>query len=119
MEGLVGLEFLGMRLYRAYGSFHSVAVFNVFHSIEALLLGVWSAMILSPILRPRRAKAVLETVGVILLGFNLVAIPYHHLVRPFLWVRVLTTIDGLLVGASIPVAILVWRERDGVDEGSS
>jgi hypothetical protein len=111
LAGLSGLAYVGMSLYRVIGVFHSVLAVNAFYFIETLVLGISVAMpvYFFSFFSPKVAKIILGISGVLLIGINLLAIPRPNFWRLALAARGLFSLDGLLLGISIPVAIFLWQ----------
>jgi hypothetical protein len=110
LAGLFGLTYVGLRLYRFFGVFHSGLAVNIFQFFEYLVLGILIG-IGGYFFPPKRSKVLLGISCVLFFGVNLLVIP-----RPVFWrlaraVQGLVSLDGLLLGISIPVAIFLWRDR--------
>jgi hypothetical protein len=107
LAGLFGLTYVGLRLYRFFGVFHFGLAVNIFQFFEYLILGllIGTANYFFP---PKRSKVTLGISCVLLFGVNLLVIR-----RPDFWrnaraVQGLVSLDGLLLGISIPIAIFLW-----------
>jgi TPR repeat protein len=112
LTGLFGLTYVGLRLYRFFGVFHSGLAANIFQFFECLVVGILisNGGYFFPAKRP---KVLLGLSCVLFFGVNLLAIArpdFWHRARP---VQGLVSVDGLLLGISIPVAIFLWRDRAG------
>jgi Sel1 repeat len=110
--GLFGLTHVGLRLYQFFGVFHSGLAVNIFQFFEYLVLGILIG-IGGYFFPPKRSKVLLGISCVLFFGVNLLVIP-----RPDFWRRAravqgLVSLDGLLLGISIPIAIFLWRDRAG------
>jgi hypothetical protein len=116
--GLFGLTVVGLRVYRAFGVFHSLLAANAFYFTELLVVGIWITMAIS-VIAPKGARFVLAISGVLFIGVNLVAIARHDLWRFNSAIRGFISVNGLLLGISISAAFLQWlthkRSRDEIN----
>ncbi len=117
--GLSGGVVVGLRLYRAFGMYHSVFAANAFYFIEFLFVGIWIASATS-VLSPKGAKFALAISGVLLVGINLlmiVVIARHNLWSFAPITRGFFPLDGLLLGCSISAAVFqrLTHKRLGED----
>jgi hypothetical protein len=110
VAGLCGLGYIGLSLYGAFGSFPSVLTVNAFHFVKNLTAGVIIAMGIS-MFGPRSAKVVLSTSGIILILIDLIVIWRHELARFVTTIRGFSSVNGLLIGMAVPLAIFLWREN--------
>jgi Sel1 repeat len=105
--GLFGLTHVGLRLYQFFGVFHSGLAVNIFQFFEYVVLGIMIG-IGGYFFPPKRSKVLLGISCALFVGVNLLVIS-----RPDFWrraqaVRGLVSLDGLLLGISIPIAIFLW-----------
>ena len=109
MGGECGLAYVGLSVYGAFGSFPSVLAVNVFHFFNNLVAGIAVAMLIS-VFSPKRAKVVLGVSGTLLIVNDLIVISHHELTRFVMTVRGFSTVNGLLIGMAVPLAIFLWLE---------
>ena len=66
---------------------------------------------------PKIARVALGISSILFLGINLLAIVHHDLRRFAETVRLFCSVDGFLLGMSIPLTVLLWltykKSRDG------
>jgi hypothetical protein len=114
LTGLVGLCHEGVELYGAYhfGRLQAglgVDAFNlVLHALSGSFI-VLAVSVLYSLERPKRATMGLKVAGAVFVAFNILAmmhLSWRHLVPA---VRLFSTVNGLLVGMAIPLAVLLWR----------
>ncbi|MDQ1450340.1 MAG: hypothetical protein QOK38_206 [Acidobacteriaceae bacterium] len=108
LAALFGLIYVGLNLYRIIGTFHSVLAVNAFYFAENLFAGMSIAMAIS-VFAPKRAQFVLSGSGVLLIGMNSLVIARHELKHFASTIRGFSTVNGLLLGISIPLTIFLWR----------
>jgi hypothetical protein len=112
LMGLFGLTYVGLRLYRFFVVFHSGLAANIFQFFEWLVLGL-TIGIGGYFFPPKRSKVILGISCVLFFGVNLLVIPRPDFWRHARLVQGLVSVDGLLLGISIPIAIFLWRDRAG------
>jgi hypothetical protein len=108
LVALFGLIYMGLKLYRIIGTFHSVLAVNALYFLENLFAGMSIAIAIS-VFAPKRAQFVLSGSGVLLIGMNSLVIARHELKHFASTIRVFSTVNGLLLGISIPLTIFLWR----------
>ena len=118
--GLVGLCCVGMALYAhsRFSFFPSELAVNGFNCARYILVGIFLFLLISvltSLVAPKRAKALLGILGTIFLIFNVFSIGFaiaHHGVWSFPPAdRLFFSTNGLLVGMSL--AISLWRTKAG------
>jgi hypothetical protein len=109
IAGLCGLAYVGLSLYGAFGSFPSVLTLNAFHFAEALAAGMSVAMCIS-VFGPTRAKMVLGISGILFIANNIPVIWGHEITRFVMTVRGFSSVNGLLIGLMVPLALSLWLE---------
>ncbi len=109
MGGACGLAYVGLSVYGAFGSFPSVLVVNAFHFFNNLVAGIAVAMFIS-VFGPKRAKVVLGVSGTLLIAKYLIVIAHHERTRLPTPIRGFSSINGLLIGMAVPLAIFLWVE---------
>ncbi len=109
MAGVCGLAYIGLSLYGTFGIFQSVLTVNAFNFVKNLVAGITVAMLIS-MLRPRSVKVILAISGILLIGNNLIVISRHELTRFAATVRGFSSVNGLLIGMAVPLAIVQWLE---------
>jgi hypothetical protein len=107
LAAIFGLIYLGLSLYGAFGIFQSVTAVNVFYFVKSLVAGV-SIAVLICLLRPKGLEALLCLFGVLFAGINLLVIAHHALRRFAATSRGFWMANGLLIGASVVLAIFLW-----------
>jgi hypothetical protein len=110
LGGLLGLAYVGLRLYRAFGVFRSTPAVNAFYFFESLVAGISIAMVVYFFSR-KSAKVVLGVSGVLFIGLNLLVIPARALWNFTSATNGFFSLDGLLLGVSTPMAIFLWLSR--------
>ena len=114
--GILGLTWVGLNLYRAFAVFQSVLSANVLSFAEGLVAGVGVAMLIS-IFRLKTVKIALG-VSVALLLLNCVIVIRLHALRLFVitGVRGFSSVNGLLLGIAVPLAIFLWLQTNKTGE---
>lgn len=113
---LSGLAYVGLNLYGALGIFQSVLTVNAFYFVKNFAIGMAIATAIS-VFSPKIARVALGISSILFLGINLLAIVHHDLRRFAETVRLFCSVDGFLLGMSIPLTVLLWltykKSRDG------
>lgn len=109
--GILGLIWVGLNFYRAFGVFQSVLTGNAFLFVEGLVAGVGVAMLIS-IFRLKTIKIALG-ISAALLFLNGVAVIRLRALRLFVMtgVRWFSSVNGLLFGIAVPLAIFLWLQK--------
>jgi hypothetical protein len=110
LPGLLGLAYVGMSLYRVFVVFHSVLAVNAFYFTKSLVVGIPIAVAIS-VAAPKGAKFVLGISGMLFIGTNFIVIAHHELRHFATTVRGFSVVNGLLLGISIPLAVILWQDR--------
>jgi hypothetical protein len=110
MAGICGLAYIGLSLYGAFGIFQSALRVNAFNFVKNLVAGIAMATLIC-MLRPKSVKVVLGISGVLLIGIDLIVIWSHELTRFVTTIRGFSSVNGLLIGMAVPLAIFLWREN--------
>ena len=113
----LGLAWVLLRLYGAFGVFASAFVLGVFNFVEGLLAGAIIAVLIS-LFGPKGVKVALGMFGVAFVGFNVFAITHYHLSGLTPATRLFCSVDGLLIGLLLTLAGLSWL-TDKRPEGES
>jgi Sel1 repeat len=110
MAELLGLTYVGLSLYGAFGVFQSVLAANAFHFIRHLVAGILIAVLLS-VFGPRSAKLVLGASSALFIAINILTLVIaHHDPRRLAGIRGCYAANGLLIGVSIPLAFFLWLQ---------
>jgi hypothetical protein len=107
LVALLGLVYVGLSLYQVFAAFGSVSAVNAFNFAKSLVIGVSIAMCIS-IFGPKSAKHVVGISGGLFVGINLLAMTHHDLRHLAMTGRGFLSLDGLLLGISIPTAMFLW-----------
>jgi prepilin signal peptidase PulO-like enzyme (type II secretory pathway) len=106
IAALLGLTTEGFSLYWVFGAFPSKSAVNAFLFANELLAGIVVAMLISLFI-PKIAKIVLGISGILFIGLNLLLIVLIDTKR-FIPVRAFCSLNGLLIGLSIPLTLFLW-----------
>jgi hypothetical protein len=109
MAGVCGLAYIGLSLYWDFGVFPSVLAVNALHFATNLAAGITIAMAIT-MFGPKRAKVVLGISGILLIVNDLIVIANHQLTRSVTTIRGFSSVNGLLIGMAVPLAIFLWLE---------
>jgi hypothetical protein len=104
---LFGLAWVGLMVYGAYGIFPSVLLVNIFDFAKNCVIGITVALILS-VIGPRISKAAMGISGMLFVGITLLVIAHHDLRSFTETIYAICSLDGLLLGISISLAIVLW-----------
>jgi hypothetical protein len=110
VAGVCGLAYVGLSLYGDFGAFPSVLAVNVFNFFKSFVAGITVATLIS-VLGPTRAKVVVGVSGTLLILSDLIVIADHQLTSVVTTIRGFSSVNGLLIGITIPLAIFLWIER--------
>jgi hypothetical protein len=105
---LFGLAWVGLMLYGAYGIFPSVLVVNIFSFAKNVVIGITIALLISGI-GPTIAKVVMCISGLLFAGITIFVILHHDLRRFAATIYGISSAEGLLLGISISLGVLLWR----------
>ena len=109
MAAVCGLAYIVLSVYGALGSFASVLTVNAFHFAESLAAGITIAIAIT-VFGPKRAKIVLAISSTLLIGSNLIVIWHHQFMRFVTTIRSFSSLNGLLIGLTVPLAVFLWLE---------
>jgi hypothetical protein len=109
LAGVCGLTYIGLSLYRDFGVFQSVLAVNAFYFAKNLVAGITIAMLISVFGR-KSAKVILVISCILLIGNNLIVISHHDLTCFVTTIRGYSSINGLLLGMAVPLAVFLWLE---------
>jgi hypothetical protein len=110
MAGICGLASIGLSLYGGFGIFQSALRVNAFNFVKNLVTGIAMATLIC-MLRPKSVKVALGISGVLLIGTDFIVIWRHALTRFITTIRGFSSVNGLLIGMTVPLAIFLWREK--------
>jgi hypothetical protein len=117
--GTLGLIYTGLSLYWLFGIFPSVSVVNAFYFGKSIVGGVFFVLLISIVLperaKPMSAKITLGIFGILFLCLNLLFIVLIDTKR-FIPARAFCSLNGLLIGLSIPLTIFLWRSHKQIRE---
>jgi hypothetical protein len=121
LVALLTLVYVGLSLYQVFAAFGSMLAVIAFNVAKSLVLGISLAMCIS-ISAPKSAKHVLGISGGLFVGINLLAMTHHDLRRVAMTGRGFLSLDGLLLGISIPTAMFLWlankKSTDEINQAS-
>jgi hypothetical protein len=109
LAGVCGLAYIGLSLYRDFGVFQSVLAVNAFYFFKNLAAGITVAILIS-VFGPKSAKVILGISAILLIGNNLIVISHHDLTRFITTIRGFSSVNGLLIGMAVPLAVFLWLE---------
>jgi len=109
MAAVCGLAYIVLSVYGALGSFASVLTVNAFHFAESLAAGITIAIAIT-VVGPTRAKIWLAISSTLLIGSNLIVIWHHQFMRFVTTIRSFSSLNGLLIGLTVPLAVFLWLE---------
>jgi len=104
----LGLTYVALRVYGAYGLFPSVLTVDICIAAVGLVLGGVMGMVLN-VFSKRIAKSILGICGVLLVAMSLAFAKYPQLWQSIPSIHALCSLGGLLIGISIPCAVFLWR----------
>lgn len=114
-----GLAYIGLSLYGAFGVFQSLLSANAFHFVKSLIAGISIAMLIS-VLGAKSVKITLGISSVLLIGNDLIVISRHELTRFITTIRGFSSINGLLMGMAVTLAIFLWLQTTNTaDKGAA
>ena len=127
LAGILGLSYVALSLFGAYrfSICQPGSAIGAFYFAKNLLAGIAVVLALSliwpGIAKPRSAKVALVIIGMLFIGFNIFifAIAHRNLANLAPAIRLVSGIDGHLIGLSLPLAIFLWRsnKKPSGDEG--
>jgi hypothetical protein len=111
MAGVCGVAYIGLSLYWDFGVFQSVLAVNAFYFFKNLVAGITIAMLIS-LLGPKSVKVILGISAILLVGNYLIVISHHELTRFATTIRGFSSVNGLLIGMAVPLAIFTVVRND-------
>jgi TPR repeat protein len=120
LAGALGLLWVGADVYghSHFGIFLSLSAVNAFSFCKGFLGGISVAMLFS-VAWPQRIKIVLSACGVLIIAFNFYAISHFHLRHFADCSRALYSINALLIGIAVTMAILLWLNGEATKGNQS
>ena len=109
LAGIFGLAYIGLSVFRAFGVFQSVLAVNAFYFFKNLVAGITVALLIS-VFGPKSAKVILGISGILFIGNNLIVILHHDFTRFVTTIRGFSSVNGLLIGMVVPLAVFLWLE---------
>jgi hypothetical protein len=101
------LTYVGLSLYGAFGVFRAVSVANTFAFAKSFVIGIALVLFISAVW-PKITKTVLGISGILVVGVNLLMIARYDLWRRIAMNHGFYSTEGLLLGISISLAIVLW-----------
>jgi len=105
--GVFGLVYVGLSLFGHFRVFKTVLAVGFFHFLNNLAAGITVALFIS-VFAPKKTKIVSVISGVLLIVNDLVVIWRHALTRSVISVRGFSSINGLLIGLTVSLALFLW-----------
>ena len=111
LTAILGLIYVGLGLYWAFGIFPSISVVNTFYFGKSILGGVLFVTLISIVWpereKPKSAKIALGISGIFFIVFNVFAMAHYDLRRLTAAIRLFCLVNGLFIGISISLAIFL------------
>jgi hypothetical protein len=107
--GICGLVYVGLSVYGHLSVFKTVLTANFFYFLINLVGGITVAIFIT-VFAPKKAKVVLGISVALLTVHDLIVIVSYELTRFVTSVRGFSSVNGLLIGMAVSLAIFLWLE---------
>jgi hypothetical protein len=110
LAGLFGITYIGMSLYGSFGIFQFPAAVNGFYFLKNVAVGITIALLIS-VFRRDTPEVVLGISGLFLAAFTLLVFMRGEFKDIAIKKCAFTSVEGLLFGVVVSLAVLTWLKR--------
>jgi len=109
IAAVLGMTWVALSLYQAYGTFYSLLTVTAFYFVEGLVGGATMGILIA-VFGPKSIKITLAISCVLLAANDLIVISRHQLMRFIATIPHFGSINGLLMGVVVPLGIVLWLQ---------